>query len=371
MFCMLENSKRIIFEYGELFCGPDGLSLGAKNAFAKDRNRLTYSIRHKWTNDYDQDSCRTYTRNICPDEGGSVICKDVKSLDPASLGSIDAFSYGFPCNDFSVIGKQNGFNGNFGTLYAYGMKIINKFKPKFVVAENVNGLSSVDGGRALKKILDELSLAGDGYKIVAHLYKAEDYGVPQTRHRIIIVGIDKTLGLSFKVPAPTHKNSHISSSEALENPPIATGATNHDKKKQSEIVIKRLSFIKPGQNAWTAELPEELKLNVKSAKLGQIYRRLDPDKPSYTITASGGGGTHGYHYSEPRALTNRERARLQTFPDDFIFEGPNESVRRQIGMAVPPKLANVIFTSILKTFANIEYPSIVPNIPTNYQLNID
>ena len=90
-------------------------------------------------------------------------------------------------------------------------------------------------------------------------------------------------------------------------------------------------------------------------KISQIYKRLDPEKPSYTITGSGGGGTHVYHWSENRALTNRERARLQTFPDDFVFSGSKESVRKQIGMAVPAEGAKIIFESVLNTFAGISY----------------
>ena len=109
-------------------------------------------------------------------------------------------------------------------------------------------------------------------------------------------------------------------------------------------------------------MPEHLSLNVNGAKISQIYKRLDPDKPAYTVTGSGGGGTHVYHWSDPRALTNRERARLQTFPDNYIFEGSKESVRKQIGMAVPPKGVKVIFESILKSFAGIEYEYISPNI---------
>ena len=112
------------------------------------------------------------------------------------------------------------------------------------------------------------------------------------------------------------------------------------------LTIERLNHIKPGQNVWNADLPEHLKLNVKGATLSQIYKRLDPNKPSYTITGSGGGGTHCIHYKEPRPLTNRERARLQTFPDNFEFKGGYSSVRKQIGMAVPPKLAKIVFNSI-------------------------
>ena len=106
------------------------------------------------------------------------------------------------------------------------------------------------------------------------------------------------------------------------------------------------------------------------ARLSQIYKRLHPDKPAYTITGSGGGGTHGYHWSENRALTNRERARLQTFPDDFIFEGAKESVRKQIGMAVPVLGARVIVEAVLKTFAGIPYKSVPAKINNGSQLSL-
>lgn len=123
-----------------------------------------------------------------------------------------------------------------------------------------------------------------------------------------------------------------------------------------------MEHILPGQNAFTADLPEELKLNVRGAKISQIYKRLDPEKPAYTVTGSGGGGTHIYHWAEPRALTNRERARLQTFPDTYEFMGSKESVRKQIGMAVPCQGAKIIFEAVLKCFAGVDYPSIEPNI---------
>ena len=120
----------------------------------------------------------------------------------------------------------------------------------------------------------------------------------------------------------------------------------------SPTVIERLKHIKPGENVWNADLPKHLQLNVKGAKLSQIYKRLHPKKPSYTLTGSGGGGTHGYHYKEPRPLTNRERARIQTFPDEFIFEGKYGSVRKKIGMAGPPMLAKIIFKSLLKQLSS-------------------
>jgi DNA (cytosine-5)-methyltransferase 1 len=155
----------------------------------------------------------------------------------------------------------------------------------------------------------------------------------------------------------------ISCREAIEIPPIGKEVKNHVFTKQSTTVVKRLRLIKPGQNVFQAELPEELRLNIKGATFSQIYKRLDPEEPAYTITGSGGGGTHVYHWTEPRALTNRERARLQTFPDDFVFIGTNENVRKQIGMAVPPLGAKIIIEAILKTFIGAPYDSIPSNMP--------
>lgn len=123
-----------------------------------------------------------------------------------------------------------------------------------------------------------------------------------------------------------------------------------------------MSYIEPGQNIWQAEqkMPDYLKIKTKT-KISQIYRKLDPQKPSYTITASGGGGTFGYHWLN-RELTNRERARIQTFPDHFEFIGKYSSVRKQIGMAVPCQLSKIVATAILNCFAGIDYSFVEPNI---------
>lgn len=356
----------MIFQKGELFNGPGGLALGAKLARITDENGheitddngLPYRVEHVWSNDFDESACQTYIRNICPEQPESVYCCPVQELDIDNLPRIDAFSFGFPCNDFSIVGEQKGMEGNFGPLYSYGIKVLEHHKPKWFIAENVGGLQSANEGQAFLKILDDL--VNTGYKITPHLYKFEEYGVPQTRHRIIIVGIRDDLGLEFKVPAPTHQNNYVTASEVLLEPPIPEDAPNHEKTRHTQKVIDMLSYIPPGENAWYEGIPEHLRLNVKGARLSQIYKRLHPDQPAYTITGSGGGGTHVYHWEEPRALTNRERARLQTFPDDFIFEGKKEKIRQQIGMAVPPLAAKIIVEAILKTFARIEYKYIEP-----------
>lgn len=336
-----------IFKLGELFCGPGGLAWGAINAKVSESK-----IEHAWANDFDLDTCKTYIQNICPDNPETVYCEDVHTLDIKKLGKIDALAFGFPCNDFSIVGEQLGFKGKYGPLYSYGINVLKEYQPKWFLAENVGGIKSANEGTAFTKILNDMKDAG--YKVYPNLYHFEDYGIPQARHRMIIIGIRNDLPYEFKVPSPNLYKKKTCK-EAIENPPIPVDAPNNEKTKQSAIVVERLKYIKPGENAFTADIPKELQLKVKGAKISQIYKRLDPNKPAYTITGSGGGGTHVYHWKENRALTNRERARLQTFPDDYIFAGNKESVRKQIGMAVPAEGAKIIFEAILKTFAEIPY----------------
>lgn len=342
---------------GEFYCGPGGLGLGAKLARVKNNKGQLFTFEHVFATDYDRDSCETFKKNISGNK--DVICSDIKEIYIDKLPYVDGFLYGFPCNDFSTVGESKGLDGKFGPLYSYGVRYIDHHNPKFFLAENVSGISSANSGNAFKKILDELSNAGKGYTLTIHKYKFEDYGVPQTRHRFIIIGIRSDLNLKFLVPKPSKKI--VSAATALTKPKIPTKAKNQEFTRQSKQVIERLSYIRPGENAWTADLPDHLKLNVRGAKMSMIYKKLDPKKPAYTITGSGGGGTHVYHWEENRALTNRERARLQTFPDDFEFIGSKESVRKQIGMAVPVLGAQVILESVLKTFAKINYPHVEEN----------
>lgn len=353
------------FRLGELFCGPGGIGLGAKWARVVAGGE-EFSFEHVWATDYDRDTCETYRRNLMRHNEKAVLCRDIRKLDFSTLASIspvDVLAFGFPCNDFSVVGEQKGMNGLYGPLYKYCVKALEYFRPQWFFAENVGGLRNSNDGKAFRMILEEF--AEQGYTLYPHLYKFEEYGVPQSRHRIIIIGIRNDIDVVFRVPSPApYATVDVSCKTALTRPPIPPDAPNHEFTKQSPTVVERLRYIKPGENAFTACLPKHLRLNVRGARISQIYRRLDPDKPAYTITGSGGGGTHVYHWSEPRALTNRERARLQTFPDDFVFEGSKESVRKQIGMAVPPKAAQIILEAVLKSFAGVPYDFVPPNLPT-------
>ncbi|EWS82321.1 cytosine methyltransferase [Brachybacterium phenoliresistens] len=371
---------------GEMFSGPGGIALGAELA-SRDaiKEGRCSTVRHGWAVEYHPDTAETYRKNIHGATDETVFTADVRGFDLRKVPAFDAFAFGFPCNDFSTVGEHRGLEGDYGALYTYGVHALALRRPEWFLAENVSGLSRANGGRAFGKILSALRRPGAAaltdpsftsyygpdaeevdedleYELVAHLYKFEKYGVPQRRHRILIVGIRRdvreSLPRGFRVPLPTTpaKWQQRTARDVLENEPIDPSAYNNVPIKHRRSVVERLKAIQPGKNAFNTTFDDDsLVLNVKGATLSNIYRKLDPDEPSYTVTGSGGGGTHMYHWNEPRALTNRERARLQTFPDSFRFYGSQPSVRRQVGMAVPPEGAQVVIDAILKTMDGETY----------------
>lgn len=379
------------FRMGEMFSGPGGMALGARLA---SYNVEGVGLQHAWANDYDSDTCQTYRRNILvpeygeaakivrtspelPEAGGGVVHQNVHDLDIEALGEIDGFAFGFPCNDYSLVGEWKGLRGEYGPLYSYGVRVLASKQPKWFVAENVSGLRGANEGEAFKQILRHLQSPDDGprYRIVPHLYSFDEYGVPQRRQRIVIVGIREDLDVRFRVPSPEiYKSVDVTAKSALTIPQLELSAPNHEFARQSRQVIERLSYLKPGENAFSpralAVMPRRLHINTRTT-ISTTYKRLEPEKPAYTVTGAGGGGSYIYHWELNRALTNRERARLQSFPDDFVFDGPKESVRKQVGMAVPVKAAEAIFTALFKSFAGIPYPSIEPNIEVAKVLESD
>lgn len=364
------------FKLGELFSGPGGIAVGAGKADIQDPD---WKITHQWATDIDRDSIETYLHNIEGARRKTVIESDIRELDFSRLkaiGPIEGLAFGFPCNDYSMVGARKGLEGNYGPLYYYGKNALNEFQPKWFLAENVTGLRNANEGTAFKQILRELK--EEGYKLVTHLYKFEDYGIPQARHRIIIVGIRNDCNVDFKVPSPEGYKK-VSAQEAIDQGiyggkkrgPIPQGAQGHELTRQAKHVTERLKYIPEGKNIWYIQNATDKRIlqpgetpipdiyRIKPSRtLSNVYKRLQRDQPAYTVTGSGGGGTHMYHWEEPRALTNRERARLQTFPDDHHFMGSKESQRKQIGMAVPPEGAKIIFEAIMRTFKGESYPSI-------------
>ena len=351
----------------ELFCGAGGFAEGAKEA----------GFKHVWGVDNDEDACKSFEDN----QGCKSYCEDIEDFSkPSRLkeikedhGDIDGLLFGFPCNDFSLVGKNEKMEGKFGGLYKYACKVLNFFEPDFFVAENVTALGKKlkfnsseqllvkdifdkeklqnQNYQNFKKIMGDLAnCSKNGYRIYADNYKFEEYGVPQARHRIILVGFREDYFLKNKINFEKPKKidgDFVTCKEALEK--IPEWATHQEKTKHDDKVIRRLQKTAEGKNVWDLGDDEDGLPGVKKARMSHIYKRLDSSKPAYTVTGSGGGGTHVYHYKEDRALTNRERARLQTFPDKYNFFGGKESVRRQIGMAVPVLGAEKIMNAVKKS----------------------
>ncbi len=395
------------FKLGELFCGPGGMAIAStlvNSKVAPDGSSI--SLSHSWGVDISPSAIATFRANLGENLGIEMDARKFVRDCLTSQNKINALAFGFPCNSFSSVGEREGVESKeYGLLYKLGIRVIEEYDPIWFIAENVSGINAYDSGMQFKNILWQLSQAGKQYNVVANLYKFEEYGVPQSRHRYVIVGIRKDIArkekIEFKIPAPTHGAGllpFVTVEKALSNVKN-TSSWGGQISRQSEKVVWRLKFTPPGENAWKLDelvdvrkfpddkllqylkkLPwfdkdikpignismirkkiEECRLHCTKARMSHIYRRLDPSKPSYTITGSGGGGTHVYHWKEHRALTNEERAAIQTFPKDFEFKGSQEEIRKQIGMAVPTEGARIIFEAILKTFAHESYDFVDPN----------
>jgi DNA (cytosine-5)-methyltransferase 1 len=309
-----------------LFSGCGGLDCGFHKA----------GYKTVWANDINKWAVQTFTEYF----GENIIIqKNIEDVFPESdttIPNCDLIIGGFPCQDFSVVWKQPGLEGDRGNLYKHYLRFINAKKPKAFVAENVKGLLTANKGRAIKEILKGFGEAGDGYLVKIQLYNFADYGVPQFRERVIIVGIRLDTGFNFVHPAPVYgegrANKYKTAGEALKGVEKVKDFKT-DEIKITEKTRKLLDRIPEGGNF--KDIPADDPEYVKGM-ISHVYRRIKLDEPAKTIIAAGGGGTWGYHYPEPRPLCNRERARLQSFSDDFEFKGSVAEVRRQIGNAVPP-----------------------------------
>ena len=332
----LNNSPKII----SLFSGCGGLDLG----FHQEGYETV------WANDFDHWACETFKKNI----GDVIVEGDIEQIDPYDNNSIpdcDIVLGGFPCQDFSMIWKRPGLDGERGNLYKSFLRVVDAKKPKVFVAENVKGLLTANNKKAIKQIVSDFENIAPGYKVKVKLYNFADYGVPQLRERILIVGIRSDIDFDFEHPEPTHSAKddellpHVTAGEALAN--IPSDAKNTEQQNLSPKTVEKLKLISAGGNF--TDIPKDHPLYVKGM-ISHVYRRIHPDEPSKTIIAAGGGGTWGYHYPEPRSLNNRERARLQSFPDDFEFVGTMTQVRKQIGNAVPPQGVRELAKTLKKIF---------------------
>lgn len=319
-----------------LFSGCGGMDLG----FALEGFKIV------WANDNNHWACETYRKNF--DE--MVVEADIADLDLSQIPDCEVMLGGFPCQDFSMISsiwnvKQPGLNTERGNLYKHFARAVLLKKPKVFVAENVKGLLTANNGKAIKTIRTDFQKSG--YRIHLDQYDFADYGVPQHRTRVLMVGVRKDIQYGFVPPEPLYgpgrKYPYVTAGEALKG--VENVPHNNEKLKVKKRTSELLKLIPEGGNFQS--VPEDSEYYVRGY-VSHVYRRLDRNKPAYTVIAAGGGGTWGYHFEEPRPLTNRERARLQTFPDDFVFCGDISEVRRQIGNAVPPKGIR-LFAKVLKS----------------------
>lgn len=300
------RSQRVV----SLFSGCGGMDMGFIGGFqfaGRSYDHLPYEI--VWANDINPAACKTYEHNI----GCEIYCGDVwDSLDTLPR-SADVVIGGFPCQDVSINGKGAAENGNRTVLYKALIQSVEKTQPKAFVAENVKGLTMSHGRKLYNMILDDFS-GIEGYTVSDRLYLAADYGVPQMRERIFIVGVKTSGGFSH----PIGREEHITAKEIL-----------HDLENREED--KSINHI------WSKA----------AASPDQGSRRLMANSPSSTIRAEHHGNIQ-FHYSLNRRISMREAARIQSFPDEFIFQSALRETERQVGNAVPPVLAWHIAKALLE-----------------------
>ena len=290
-----------------------------------------------WANDFNEDAGKTYKRNF----GNHMHVGSIQDMDLSRLPQADIITGGFPCQDFSMIWKRGGIETERGNLYTYFVEAVRQVKPKIFVAENVKGLLTANGGKAIERIIEDFTALG--YKVHKDLYNFADYGAPQLRERVLIVGVRNDVSFNYSKPAPIRDpQNYVTAGEALKG--VEAVPHNNEKINIKPRTQKIIQLIPEGKNF--SAIPKDSEFYVKGM-ISHVYRRLDRNKPSTTIIAGGGGGTWGYHFEEPRPLTNRERARLFGYPDDFVFEGTVTEVRRQIGNSVPPVAAHEVAKYLL------------------------
>lgn len=287
-----------------LFSGCGGMDLGFLGKFdflGKSYEKLPFEI--VWANELNKAACATYSANIAP----HVINADIWSVMDDLPANADVVIGGFPCQDISINGNRAGVDGSRSGLYLAMVEAVKRVRPKVFVAENVKGLLMEYNKDSLRRVIEDFTALG--YKVDYELYNSADFGVPQTRERVFIVGVLGGMGEFVHPVKNTCQSSWVS----------------------TEAAIKDLE-----------DLPEDKSINhiwsrAKRSQ-GQGGRQLRADQPSTTIRAECHGNIQ-FHYKLDRRISMREAARIQSFPDSFIFKSRLRETERQVGNAVPPLLA--------------------------------
>ena len=324
----------------ELFAGAGGLALGIEKA-GFDALALI---------EFDKDATDTLKLNR---PSWNVIFDDIENISKLNLvkffntpvGKLDLLSGGAPCQSFSYAGKRLGLEDTRGTLFYHFAVFLQKLQPKTFLFENVRGLLTHNHGRTYQTILDIFT--NTGYTVQKQVLNAWNYGVAQKRERLITIGVRNDLMNKIKIEFPTSHNYKPVLRDVLKDVPASDGV------EYSEHKRKIFELVPPG--GYWRDIPKDIAKtymkscwNMGGGRTG-ILRRLSLDEPSLTVlTSPSQKQTDRCHPLEPRPFNIRENARVQCFPDDWIFCGSIGSQYKQVGNAVPVNLAYEIAKEIFK-----------------------
>ncbi len=299
------------------FCGCGGMDLGFRGAFTyrdETYEKLPFEITAAYDNSVP--CIETYNRYF----GDHAKLADLSTVEAKNIRAADLLIGGFPCQEFSSCGPLGGLESERGQLYKALIRYMEEHKPKLVVAENVINLERMEKGKVMETIVNDLRDIGTGYKVEVWRLYAPDYGIPQRRTRLFFVCVRNDLRGFPSIPEADFTHAHRSIEWAIGD---LTEVTDESVPNQSQYF--GASRAKRGN--------------------GQGDENNHKEKPAYTIRANPKSRVQ-FHYSLNRRLTVRECARIQTFPDDFIFTHKPTSSISQIGNAVPPVLAYRVATSV-------------------------
>lgn len=336
-FYFKKGSINMAANFIDLFSGAGGMSLGFSEA----------GFENLFAVEIDKSFSDTYKKNF---PNHHLFVKDIQNIDAKALKKIvsgkdiDTIIGGPPCQGFSLAGRigRTFVEDDRNFLFKEFVRVVDTLKPKTFVMENVARMASHNKGNTIKEIVD--SFVKIGYSVQYKILQAADFGVPQKRQRIFIVGTRNDLNLSFEFPKTIYEiEEYMTVEEAISDlPKLESGENsnipNHNAMNHSAQMLEKMSYITDGGNR--SEIPEHLRPKSGDARK---YIKYNSCLPSVTVT---GDMRKIFHYSQNRAATSRELARLQSFPDDFIFEGNNISVQQQIGNAVPPRLAYFVALAV-------------------------
>jgi len=344
-----------------LFSGGGGLDIGFHDA--------GFNIVE--CNELEKDFAATLLENSKPGKrlfGSKVICKDICDYDP-NLTNIDFIIGGPPCQTFSAAGARaagvNGTDDDRGNLFKEYARLLKKFKPRGFLFENVYRIIGAQGGKPWTQIQEAFKDAG--YKLHWRILDAADYGVPQFRERLIIVGLKDG---DYQFPYPTHgpdsqdKREFYSAGHAIKGvSPEVEGAAIRGRHGHL------LNDIPPGLNYsfYTERMKHPTPYFGWRSKFSDYLYKADPETPVRTIKAQGGQYTGPFHWKN-RTFTVEEIKRLQTFPDNYKIIGNRQKAMHQLGNSVPPQIARILALSILQQVFNAPLPFVVNLLPDEYQL---